>query len=371
MSDTEVYLAIPTANVANCRRYLPRWREMGYKIAILRDAATGSPTEEIPADIVVWVDQYMGWAASVNHLCKHVIPSSCRVIVTGGDDMLPDPHYSAQQIASQFLKRFPDTFGVMQPQGDDFLHASRYCGSPWLGRAWWTKMYGGDGPLCRDYWHNWADNELYWLSKCMGVLWDRPDLSHHHAHFSREGKAPEDYWTRNVSGKDRVDVQTFVARSWLGFPGHEPTDEKRRFDTTLFSREYTRAPEAYWISRFGAKAGENEAAINMSIALDRCAKQNMQRVGIMGAGTHTRDCGSILMEPPVNVVALIDDNSLMQGKSLWNYPIVSVEQALDLRLDAVILSSKSAEKQLAAAAQPLVRGGTNLIYLYTSHKDAA
>ncbi len=371
MRTSEVYLAIPTANAANCRRHLPRWREMGYNIAVLRDSATSDQAEEIPADIVVWVERYMGWAASVNYLCREVIPASCQVVVTGGDDMLPDPNHTAEELASQFLDRFPDTFGVMQPHGDEFLQARNYCGSPWLGRAWCEKMYGGKGPLWPGYWHNWADNELFWLSKCMGVLWERPDLSHHHVHFSREGKQPAAYWSQNVSGKDRQDVQTFIARSWLGFPEHAALGAVRAFDAELFKREYGRAPEAYWMSRYGGDAGANEAQVRMKAALEMCAKRNQKRVAIMGAGTHTRECAAVLMEPAVKVVAIIDDNPLMHGKSLWNYPIVSVQGALELQLDAVILSSKAAENQLAASAAPLANRGVSIVRLYESHKEAA
>jgi hypothetical protein len=222
-------------------------------------------------------------------------------------------------------------------------------------------MYGGTGPMWPGYRHNWADNELYWVAKCLGRLWERPDLSQHHAHFSRDGKPPEDYWTRNVSSADRADVQTFIARSWQNFPGHQPRDLNLRFDHELFQREYTRAPETYWISRYGAT---DDAATRISNALKTCAAQGCTRVAIYGAGTHTRSAAAALMDAPVHIDCIIDDSPLHAGRSLWNFPILTLAQAQSRNLDAVILSSKTMEAELAKAAHPLTTQGTKLIHLY-------
>src|SRR5262245_31422690 len=115
MKHSEVWFAIPSASVDRCRAVLPKWRDMGYKIAVLQNRERG----EIPADITVWYDYYPGWPGSINILARDIVPRSAPIIVSGGDDMLPDPNHTAEQIARQFLERFPDTFGVMQPHGDD------------------------------------------------------------------------------------------------------------------------------------------------------------------------------------------------------------------------------------------------------------
>lgn len=367
----QVFLAIPTASVENCRRNLPAWRKQGYLIALLRDRATSNERDEILADKVCWVDKYEGWAASVNHLCRTVIPAECDLVVTGGDDMLPDPRHTAAEIAEQFVERFPDSGGIMQPQGDTFLNAQNYCGSPWIGRRWWESMYGGAGALCAAYRHNWADNELYWLARCSGKLWERTDLSQPHEHFSRRGEAPPEYWKRNVSGADQADVQTFLARAWLGFPGHEAVGSAIKFDRARFQREYPRTAESYWISRYGGAAGADEGTQRIADVLKMCARENLKRVAIFGAGTHTRMSGSALMEPPVEIVCIIDDNPALAGGRLWNYPIVTLEQAMKRQFDAVVLSSKSGEAQLLVASAPLAAKSIRVLSLYTQVQHAA
>ena len=49
-----------------------------------------------------------------------------------GKNFVLDPRVKAQTIAEQFLKRFPDTMGIMQATGDPWMDnaASRICGSP-------------------------------------------------------------------------------------------------------------------------------------------------------------------------------------------------------------------------------------------------
>jgi hypothetical protein len=362
----EVWFAIPSASPERCRRVLPRWREMGYKVAVLQNFERG----EIPADIAVWSDTYPGWPGSINQLCASVVPPTAQIVVSGGDDMLPDPDHSAGELAEQFLARFPDGFGVMQPHGDDFLGARTFCGSPWLGRGWIERAYGGQGPMPAQYRHNWADNELYWVARCLGSLWERPDLSQRHEHFSRTGDAAPEYWTRNVAGKDRDDVQTFIARAWQHFPGCEPSDASRRFNADLFRAEYRNTAEAYWISRYGQQLVTSDAEARVRAAMMECRAQGRTIVGIFGAGTHTRALAALLMDPPVCVTCIIDENPALAGRSLWNYPIVTPAHAATLGLDAVILSSHTMEDALEAASQPLVAHGVPVIRLYGRRASA-
>src|SRR5262249_54265870 len=110
MGEHQGWFAIPSASPDKCRKVLPALRAMGYKIAVLQNQARA----DIPADLVVWSDTYPGWAESINILARQVVPRDCPVIVSGGDDMLPDPSQRAGELARQFLGRFPDTLGVMQ-----------------------------------------------------------------------------------------------------------------------------------------------------------------------------------------------------------------------------------------------------------------
>lgn len=369
MSSIEVWYAIPSANPDLCRRTLPLWREMGYRIAVLQNFEKGS----IPADIAVWRDSYPGWAQSINILCKEVVPKSAAIVVSGGDDMLPDPHLPAHALARQFMDRFPDAFGVMQPQGDTYMEAEHYCGSPWLGRGWIDRMYGGRGPMWGGYTHNWADLELFWLAKGLGALWQRTDVAQHHEHFWRTGEGKPKYWTSNVEPKDRADVQLYIARSWQNFPGHEPLAGSKHskspvFDPTPMREDTKRLAERHWMNMYGAAGLGDTWNTRMTAAIDRCAQRGLRRVALFGAGTHTKGLGPALRSPAVRPLAIIDENPELRGKSLWNYPIVSLAEAVAMSLDAVILSSNSMEERMAEAASPLRERGVEIVRLYEDQK---
>lgn len=364
MSTSEVWYAIPSANVERCRETLPKWREMGYKIAILQNQTRG----EIPADIVVWSDHYPGWPGSINQLCASIVPKSASIVVSGGDDMLPDPNRTAQDIASEFHERFPDGFGIMQPIGDEFWGASTFCGSPWLGRGWIERAYGGNGPMPAQYRHNWADNEIFWVARCMDALWLRKDLTQYHKHFIREGGVEPEYWTKNVEGFDRHDMLLYILRSWQRFPGCEVLDvpgaAARLYDHAIYEKQYTGKAEEFFFAKFGAGVVANSCVAKFRKALEACAKAGRRAVAVYGAGTHTRSMARILMDAPCTVRCIIDDNAKLWGKTLWNFPIVSREEALRLGVDAVVLSSDSMEQRLFDNARIFMDAGIEVLRLY-------
>lgn len=364
-SPVEVWYAIPSANPENCRARLPVWREHGYKVAVLQNWKRG----EIPADLVVWSDHYPGWPGSVNLLCREIVPKTATIVVSGGDDMLPDPNFTAQELAEQFLERFPDTFGVMQPTGDGYMSCDGYCGSPWLGRAWFERAYGGRGPMWGEYRHNWADKELHWVAKGLGVLWQRPDLTHKHEHFTRGGEDRPDYWAATVAPKDQHDVELFLSRKWAHFPGHEPLGATSKYDHALAAKGDDRTAEQHWSNLYGPQCAPGSWMQRMRAALESCAVRGMRRVALYGAGTHTRTVAPALAEPPVEVAAIIDDNPKMIGKKLFGFPVVSVDQARSLRLDAVILSANSHEETLWERSAPLRDAGVEVIRLYKPSGD--
>lgn len=341
MPTHDVWFAIPSANPEKCRKVLPVWREMGYKTAVLQNYERG----DIPADITVWRDRYPGWPASSNILCREIVPKSCPIVVCGGDDMLPDPNYSARDLAEQFLQRFPDTFGVMQPHGDEYLAARRYCGSPFLGRAWFDTMYGGKGGMYAGYHHNYADNELFWLAKGMGALWERPDLSHYHEHFTRSGAPQPAYWS-SVKANDLQDCLLYYARVHAGFPGHEPSgpgaEPRRRFEPAAERTEMLVLAD----QRLFRVALENPYAAAIAAALDRCAQAGLDPVALYGLGFHTQIGVAALCEPPVRIACIIDDNPVNHGRRPWNIPVVSRERALESGIRAVVLSANSVEDRL-------------------------
>jgi nucleoside-diphosphate-sugar epimerase len=191
---------------------------MGYKTAVLLDKGTG-PVE---ADLILYADPWPGYYRSLIRLCR-AIGQEADIVVTGGDDMWPDPRKRAEAIASEFFQKFPDGFGILQPTGDDLAGTDRICGSPWLGREWIRRAYQGRGPVWGEYLGFFGDEELKNVSSSLGVLWQSPDLVQYHDHWSRAGGPPKtDYQGRNERLYWERDKALFHRRREAGWPGHWP-----------------------------------------------------------------------------------------------------------------------------------------------------
>jgi hypothetical protein len=210
--------------------------------------------------------------------------------------------------------------------------------------------------------------ELFWVSRCIGTLWLRKDLTQFHKHFSREGGKEPEYWTNNVERFDRQDMLLFMLRSCQRFPGCEPLDApgltRRRYDHAVFEEHYTGKAEALFTTKFDVGVYANSCVGRFRRALERCAKAGRRAVGVYGAGAHTGSMARVLKAPPCPVACIIDDNPQLSGKSLWNFPILSREQALHRGVDAVVLSSDSMEHLLWNNAQPFRDRGIDVIRLY-------
>ena len=70
------------------------------------------------------------------------------------------------------------------------------------------------------------------------------------------------------------------------------------------------------------------------------------------------------MEPGVEIVCMVDDDERRHGERLWGYEIVSRERALELNLDAVIISANSIEDRLWENAAAFREAGVATIRLY-------
>jgi hypothetical protein len=171
---------------------------------------------------------YPGYGLSINRLSRLVLDldPSCDWIVTGGDDTLPDPNHTADEIAAQCSMHFYSaiecayppsrpswseipipspggsgkdapswkrwsTFGVMQPTGDRFAGGciERIAGSPWLGREYCLRANQGKGPFWPEFTHMFGDEALKRTAEKLGVYWARPDLTHFHNHLMRASDA--------------------------------------------------------------------------------------------------------------------------------------------------------------------------------------
>ncbi len=213
-----VWYAIPSANLELCNKCLAAWRQMGYRTAVLMNERWSLDTRR--PDIFVYRKQYDGYSAALRLLCNH-IDEEADIIITGGDDVYPDPTMTAAEIACQFRERFPDGFGVMQPIGDDYPGTDRICGSPWMGRRFCETINGGGGPFFREYTHFFCDEEMFEVTRKLGCLWQRKDLVQYHDHWSRNGGEQQPYHLKHQKTWD-VASQLFHKRKLAGFPGHEP-----------------------------------------------------------------------------------------------------------------------------------------------------
>jgi hypothetical protein len=175
---------------------------------------------------MIHVGAYPGYALAVNSLALAVLrfDPECQWVCTGGDDVYPDPNKTADEIAAECSEHFAGihagvgliregkwrcrtdaeklaTFGVMQPTGDPYgendafaqkfpigrrRYIERICGSPWLGREWCLRGNQGHGPFHPGFWHMHGDECLQEVAEKLGILWQRPDLCHHHEHWARK-----------------------------------------------------------------------------------------------------------------------------------------------------------------------------------------
>lgn len=254
-----VWFAIPSCRPRpEALKRLEMWADMGYRIAILRQ---GEPIGRHLTGIEIAVDAYLGWAHSTNILCRWILRTDphAQWIVGGGDDYMPDVNLRAEELAEDcceyFSKRVwrdlphPDidgaitsgprpTFGIMQPTGDRWgdspaarqqygadrgAYLDRICGSPWMGREWVQRSYGGRGPMHEGYFHYYADEELQEVAQSAGVLWQRRDVIQLHEHWGRKDDATEadmPEWYRRIVNPDwQRSQELFSARKAAGFPG--------------------------------------------------------------------------------------------------------------------------------------------------------
>lgn len=228
-----VWLTIPSARPpAEAEKCLALWRGQGYKIALWREGRESWPFP----DFCYQVESYPGYAKAVNVLMSIVMlhDADAEWFVTGGDDVEPDLNHTADEIAPQLTAHFAGTFGVMQPTGDRFANGSidRIAGSPWIGREFARRMYGGNGPYWHEYRHMFLDEELQCVAEKHGVFWQRRDLIHLHQHFMRENAHLESMAVKRDIPPHLNEANSpehwkkyqaiFKARKAAGFPGSEP-----------------------------------------------------------------------------------------------------------------------------------------------------
>lgn len=233
-----VWYAIPSKKPAvEAQRCIDAWRGRGYRTAIWRD------TGDSPVDCDLMLSgEYAGYPKAVNALCREILAAepSTNWIVSGGDDIWPEPNRVPEEIAAECSRHFEDvhgmkTFCVMQPTGDRWgadanepnycgrAYADRVCGSPWMGREFIQRINGGAGPFWEGYVHMFPDEEMQAVCERLGILWQRRDITQKHMHWGREKRAMPAYLkaANSPAHWDKY-KRLFENRKAAGFPGHEP-----------------------------------------------------------------------------------------------------------------------------------------------------
>lgn len=238
---SEIWLTIPSARPhLEAGPVIQRWKSQGYKIALWRER-----DDEVNrmADFSVALP-YPGYAKAVNALVQNVMGLSPQAdwMVAGGDDIFPEPNFTAQELAAQMTEHFPDLFGVCQFTGDRWgddpfsrarwpdapAYADRILGSPWMGREYCRRAHGGLGPFHPDFFHMHVDESAFEYCKMLGILWQRRDLIHYHDHWGRkEDASPADcpdflkpvsvgiegqkHWEESKAILDRLKAERFAS----------------------------------------------------------------------------------------------------------------------------------------------------------------
>jgi hypothetical protein len=243
----QVWFCIPTAReTAAASAVIHKWKQMAYGVAAFVDRARSLDDirELSPHVLAIAQDEYPGYARATNATIKLALENDkhARWFVIGGDDVHPDPKKPADVIAAECEKYFTKlhgapTLGVMQPTGDRWgetpnrgAYIDRICGSAWLGREFCERVYGGNGPLFPEYYHMFVDEELQGVATALGLLWQRPDLTQLHEHWTKRiepdpetGRRvpPEHLSFVTTQGHWQQSKALHARRRMLGYPGHE------------------------------------------------------------------------------------------------------------------------------------------------------
>jgi hypothetical protein len=158
---------------------------------------------------------------------------------------------------------------------------------------------------------------------------------------------------------DQVSIdERVLAEGEISFDPHDPGIPEDAFDLLSGIMDL-------WDPGLRSAILGDDWTSQMKEALNQCALDGHTRVGIYGAGTHTRAVGDAFMSPPVEVCCILDDDERREGERMWGYEIVSPKRALGMNLDAVVLSANSIEDLLWERSRPFREHGIDVYRLYS------
>jgi hypothetical protein len=209
----DIWVVFPTGNSAAGQVCADAWKAHGFKVGVLIDL----DEPKVDADLVLIPDKYPGCVASLNMLTKRAFELGAAGVVLSADDGFPG------STSDKFWQRYQELlggFGVLQPTGD-FYEAFNWCAPcPLIGRSTFACLYGGNGPLCGDYRHYYADQEIRDVAIASRCFATDNELTIEHRHFSRGHKdtlpPAKRRYAQSTNAGDR---HTYEFRKAAGFPG--------------------------------------------------------------------------------------------------------------------------------------------------------
>ncbi|HPF37788.1 MAG TPA: glycosyltransferase family 4 protein [Phycisphaerae bacterium] len=120
----------------------------------------------------------------------------------------------------------------------------------------------------------------------------------------------------------------------------------------------------------GAEDSASQDAARMRSALTELANRGGRAVAIYGAGRHTQSIATAFINPPVEILAFIEDDRSDSAQTLWEWPILSRAEAIALDIDAVIISSRMNEAQMLRHQPEFASAGIELLPLYSEGRAA-
>ncbi|MEM9082745.1 MAG: FkbM family methyltransferase [Planctomycetota bacterium] len=99
-------------------------------------------------------------------------------------------------------------------------------------------------------------------------------------------------------------------------------------------------------------------------ALESLAGNGLEKAAIYGAGAHTVRIAPCFKEASVQVEAIIDDNPERHGSVISGVPVMGREEAIELGIEGVVLSSDAHEDAMWNATEDLRASGIRVVRLY-------
>lgn len=110
-----------------------------------------------------------------------------------------------------------------------------------------------------------------------------------------------------------------------------------------------------------------DAADRLRRVLEEIANEGRGPVAVFGAGKHSRALAAVLADSPVPIIAIIDENDRLSGRTLWGWPIVTPDRAAETGARTVVISSWLHEAEiLARHAESFERAGLHVRPLYAA-----